>query len=798
MAISGFGGNIHATLTGVIAQTAKSFSVTGASFSPQTSSAAPPMMTLTGTFTGGGSNAYQNWAFTVAGMNNGGNNGTYIATASTASTLTFVNPQGVTESGSSGPAVSSATTADYCGTYTSHGFIYGSMNGMAGQDHISVSGFTNVGNNTSVTTAPATAYSWSGGYLTITGANSWGVGQIITINATDLTLLNGQEFAVYSASPTQYLIAENSYLGSGTTNLTSTSTTVMAIANSPTVMSVVNPSAVTETAAGTLTVAPSLYNAEIGVNTINMGQSSGSCAGVMLGNGPNGQGTLYNVHVHDLNVSATNGYTNCAGIYIATGLTTPESIGFDLKSNVFSNIFGIRYDASAGSFDDLTIEGNKDTGSSVAGGNNPAIFRYWDNVSETPGLPQTNQVLNGGLLIDTSGDLTTPAGSSATFNGTATVNGTLDVFGKTPGQPGTYLFSADNTTGNPNVLFAAPYPFVVAKPTGMPSISGGTVAASTTNIAYITCVAAPWAGGETPATYVSNNVSTTGSTSSIAWAWTAQTGCYTYHIWVAAGGVTPTYYFSSNMNSYTQTAPASSGTPGTFPQSVDYTTARMNSDGALVIRNWSPPASGWYNSITNPIGSCGGTHTSAWVTDATSLTGTYVPTGGGNGSGYSIPVACTYYGSSGTWYSEVGAGSGSGTITGVTAGTGLTGGGTSGTVTVSLSSQYRTWSCQTGVGDGYNAIPAQTYLQSFCKNTTGVSITLTGVQCSIDGGSSSTLNAAGNTLGALLTGAVTCSTSFAAGTQSANVTLTNGDYIKFTFVADGTAKQSTWVVTGTY
>ena len=36
------------------------------------------------------------------------------------------------------------------------------------------------------------------------------------------------------------------------------------------------------------------------------------------------------------------------------------------------------------------------------------------------------------------------------------------------------------------------------------------------------------------------------------------------------------------------------------------------------------------------------------------------------------------------------------------------------------------------------------------------------------------------------------------GTQSANVLLTSGDYIKFTYVAGGTATQTTWVVTGTY
>jgi hypothetical protein len=82
-------------------------------------------------------------------------------------------------------------------------------------------------------------------------------------------------------------------------------------------------------------------------------------------------------------------------------------------------------------------------------------------------------------------------------------------------------------------------------------------------------------------------------------------------------------------------------------------------------------------------------------------------------------------------------------------------------------------------------------------NTTGSTVTLSGISCYSDAGTP-TLNASAHTLGSLLTGAVTCTTSFAAGTQSANVLLTNGDYINFTFVAGGTAKQTTWVVKGTY
>jgi hypothetical protein len=118
--------------------------------------------------------------------------------------------------------------------------------------------------------------------------------------------------------------------------------------------------------------------------------------------------------------------------------------------------------------------------------------------------------------------------------------------------------------------------------------------------------------------------------------------------------------------------------------------------------------------------------------------------------------------------------------------------------TAYVDTKTRQWSCQPGLGDGLNAVTAGTYLESTCYNTTGVTITLTGLSCFTDNSGSSTMNASGNTLGALLTGAVTCTSSFAAGTQSANVALTSGDYIKFTFVADGTSKQTTWVVKGTY
>jgi hypothetical protein len=104
-------------------------------------------------------------------------------------------------------------------------------------------------------------------------------------------------------------------------------------------------------------------------------------------------------------------------------------------------------------------------------------------------------------------------------------------------------------------------------------------------------------------------------------------------------------------------------------------------------------------------------------------------------------------------------------------------------------------SCQTGIGDGLNAIPAGTYLQSFCYNDSGGTLTITGIRCFTDNSGSSTLTATDSNGNALLTGPITCSNAFAAGTQSAHVTIPSGAWIQFSFTADGTSEQTTWVVT---
>lgn len=109
----------------------------------------------------------------------------------------------------------------------------------------------------------------------------------------------------------------------------------------------------------------------------------------------------------------------------------------------------------------------------------------------------------------------------------------------------------------------------------------------------------------------------------------------------------------------------------------------------------------------------------------------------------------------------------------------------------------RQLSCQPGLGDGTNAIPAGTYLTTTCKNETGFTWTLSAIRCITDVGSSTcnVMNGAGT---ALLTGAITGTSTYASGTQSGTTTIASGDYLKITYVADGTTKQIGIDVAGTY
>ena len=118
-----------------------------------------------------------------------------------------------------------------------------------------------------------------------------------------------------------------------------------------------------------------------------------------------------------------------------------------------------------------------------------------------------------------------------------------------------------------------------------------------------------------------------------------------------------------------------------------------------------------------------------------------------------------------------------------------------------LAAQYSKFECIPGLGDGFNAIAIDTYIQFSCVNKSGVTWTITGISCWSDNNGTSNLSAANNAATALLTGAVTCNNTKsgggAAGTQSATTTLANNDAITFTFNSDGTTKTTSWTVTFT-
>jgi len=88
-------------------------------------------------------------------------------------------------------------------------------------------------------------------------------------------------------------------------------------------------------------------------------------------------------------------------------------------------------------------------------------------------------------------------------------------------------------------------------PTGTPSGSGGTLGAGS----YYAVITAVFASGtEGPVTAESSGVTTSGSTSSIAWAWTAVPGAVSYNVYIGSATGEENAVYSTATNSYTLTA----------------------------------------------------------------------------------------------------------------------------------------------------------------------------------------------------------------------------------------------------
>ena len=137
----------------------------------------------TGTITGGGSNAFVGQSFVIAGFTNASNNGNFICTASTTTTLTLVNEFAVAETHAA-TAQSDQGTAVYTGT------IVATANSLAGYTFV-VAGFTNAQNNgTFVATA-------NNGTTTLTLENANATSESHAATATEQENGNALTFVSY-------------------------------------------------------------------------------------------------------------------------------------------------------------------------------------------------------------------------------------------------------------------------------------------------------------------------------------------------------------------------------------------------------------------------------------------------------------------------------------------------------------------------------------------------------------------------------------------------------------------------
>jgi hypothetical protein len=166
----------------------------------------------TGTITGGGSNALAGTTFIVAGFTDAANNGEFIATASTTTTLTLANANSVVETHAA-TATYEEGTAVYTGTITG-----GGSNALAGKTFV-VAGFTGANNN-------GTFIATASGTTTLTLENAAATSETHAATATAQETTNSLTFVEYgfktitpsqatgpNGTPTQHSIATVSATG---------------------------------------------------------------------------------------------------------------------------------------------------------------------------------------------------------------------------------------------------------------------------------------------------------------------------------------------------------------------------------------------------------------------------------------------------------------------------------------------------------------------------------------------------------------------------------------------------------
>jgi hypothetical protein len=239
---------------------------------------------------------------------------------------------------------------------------------------------------------------------------------IAPLKTDPLYSMNGNEYTVSATglSASQVEIAGVSITGSGTTVAQLQGVGFTALANSNTALAVYNPNGVKETALATMPIAPAMANTVVASNSISFTESEpGAYVGMLVGLSDNTRGTFYNLGIFNNTISASAPWVFFPGIeFIANGSANafPMSWGLDIKNNILSGLeIGVTGTSlSANGLNDITVESNKFAGVGVpiqTDSTLPSVYRAWDNVVSDL---QTRQVLNGGALVDSSGDITSP------------------------------------------------------------------------------------------------------------------------------------------------------------------------------------------------------------------------------------------------------------------------------------------------------------------------------------------------------------------------------------------------------
>jgi len=145
----------------------------------------------TGAITGGGSNAFNGYTIIISGFTNNANNGVFLCTASTTSTLTLANPNGVAE-------VKNAF-ADGAAVYLFTSSVPSATNNAFFGLQLAITGFTNASNNGTFTVVASTN-------LTVTVANSFSISENASANAISSGAVyvdnqNGTKTVLFGKSP---------------------------------------------------------------------------------------------------------------------------------------------------------------------------------------------------------------------------------------------------------------------------------------------------------------------------------------------------------------------------------------------------------------------------------------------------------------------------------------------------------------------------------------------------------------------------------------------------------------------